>query len=66
MFELGIGDSFYYWWSFIQKLKNNFTIMLYHRAEYGTNLREYGFEAAASSLNEAKLIEEQLSSSAYT
>ncbi|MEC1903239.1 carboxynorspermidine decarboxylase [Bacillus atrophaeus] len=29
-------------------------------------LREYGFEAAASSLNEAKLIEEQLSSSAYT
>lgn len=29
-------------------------------------LSEYGFKAAASSLNEAKLIEEQLSSSAYT
>ncbi|MGD6960427.1 alpha/beta hydrolase [Rossellomorea aquimaris] len=33
--ELGIGGSFYNWWSFIQELKNDFSILMYHRAGYG-------------------------------
>jgi pimeloyl-ACP methyl ester carboxylesterase len=37
VFELGIGGSFYNWWSFIQELKNEFTILLYHRAGYGNS-----------------------------
>ena len=35
--ETGIGGSFYYWYPFIQKIKNNFNIVLYHRAGYGNS-----------------------------
>ncbi|XXM73090.1 alpha/beta fold hydrolase [Lysinibacillus sphaericus] len=35
VFEIGIGSSIYNWRSFIQELKNDFTIVMYHRAGYG-------------------------------
>ncbi|OAT85396.1 hypothetical protein A6P54_18940 [Bacillus sp. MKU004] len=35
VFEIGIGSSIYNWWSFIQELKNDFTVVVYHRAGYG-------------------------------
>ena len=33
--ETGIGSSFYDWYSFVQELKEDFTVVLYHRAGYG-------------------------------
>jgi pimeloyl-ACP methyl ester carboxylesterase len=33
--EVGIGGSFYNWWPFVQDLRNDFTIVMYHRAGYG-------------------------------
>ena len=35
--ETGIGGSFYNWYSFIQEIKNHFTVILYHRAGYGNS-----------------------------
>ncbi|MBH9964935.1 alpha/beta fold hydrolase [[Bacillus] enclensis] len=35
VFEIGIGNSIYNWWSFVQRMKNDFTIVMYHRAGYG-------------------------------
>jgi pimeloyl-ACP methyl ester carboxylesterase len=37
VFEIGIGASYYKWWAFIQELKNDFTIVMYHRAGYGNS-----------------------------
>lgn len=33
--ETGIGGSFYHWYPFIEEIKEDFTIVLYHRAGYG-------------------------------
>jgi len=33
--ETGIGSSFYDWYSFVQELKEDFTVVLYHRSSYG-------------------------------
>ncbi|MEL3971681.1 alpha/beta fold hydrolase [Rossellomorea oryzaecorticis] len=33
--EVGIGGSFYNWWPFVQELRKDFTIVMYHRAGYG-------------------------------
>lgn len=33
--ETGIGGSFYDWYPFIKEIKDDFTIVLYHRAGYG-------------------------------
>ena len=33
--ETGIGSSFYDWYSIVQELKEDFTIVLYHRCGYG-------------------------------
>lgn len=33
--ETGIGGSFYDWYPIIEKIKDDFTIVLYHRAGYG-------------------------------
>ncbi|WP_164669772.1 alpha/beta fold hydrolase [Virgibacillus doumboii] len=33
--ELGIGGSFYSWYPFVQQIKKDFTVVLYHRAGYG-------------------------------
>ncbi|MGH4122614.1 MAG: alpha/beta hydrolase [Clostridium sp.] len=33
--ETGIGSSFYDWYSIVQELKEDFTIVLYHRSGYG-------------------------------
>jgi predicted esterase len=33
--ETGIGGSFYSWYPFISEIKENFTVILYHRAGYG-------------------------------
>ena len=33
--ETGIGSSFYDWHSIVQELKEDFTIVLYHRLGYG-------------------------------
>lgn len=33
--ETGIGSSFYDWYSIVQELKEDFTIVLYHRLGYG-------------------------------
>lgn len=33
--ETGIGGAFYNWYSFIQEIKGDFTVILYHRAGYG-------------------------------
>lgn len=35
--ETGIGGSFYYWYSFIQQIKEDFTVVMYHRAGYGNS-----------------------------
>ena len=35
--ETGIGGSFYNWYSFIQEIKKDFTVILYHRAGYGNS-----------------------------
>ncbi|MBK1813597.1 alpha/beta fold hydrolase [Clostridium sp. YIM B02505] len=35
--ETGIGSSFYDWFSIVQKLKEDFTIVLYHRCGYGNS-----------------------------
>ncbi|MBM7683387.1 pimeloyl-ACP methyl ester carboxylesterase [Pullulanibacillus pueri] len=33
--EIGIGNSFYSWLSFIEKIENKYKILIYHRAGYG-------------------------------
>jgi pimeloyl-ACP methyl ester carboxylesterase len=33
--ETGIGGSFYNWYSFVKEIKEDFTVVLYHRAGYG-------------------------------
>ncbi|QAA33945.1 alpha/beta fold hydrolase [Clostridium manihotivorum] len=33
--ETGIGSSFYDWYSIVEELKEDFTIVLYHRCGYG-------------------------------
>jgi pimeloyl-ACP methyl ester carboxylesterase len=33
--ETGIGGSFYSWYPFIEEIKEDFTVILYHRAGYG-------------------------------
>lgn len=33
--EMGIGSSFYDWYSIVEDLKENFTVILYHRCGYG-------------------------------
>ncbi|MCR8849254.1 alpha/beta hydrolase [Rossellomorea sp. SC111] len=33
--ETGIGNSFYSWIPFMDRIKNDFTVILYHRAGYG-------------------------------
>lgn len=33
--ETGIGNSFYSWIPFVDRIKNDFTVILYHRAGYG-------------------------------
>jgi pimeloyl-ACP methyl ester carboxylesterase len=33
--EAGIGGSFYSWYPFISEIKEDFTVILYHRAGYG-------------------------------
>ena len=33
--ETGIGGSYYNWYPFIEEIKNDFTIVIYHRAGYG-------------------------------
>ena len=33
--ETGMGGSYYNWFPFIEKIKNDFTIVVYHRAGYG-------------------------------
>ncbi|WP_346931090.1 alpha/beta fold hydrolase, partial [Clostridium sp.] len=33
--ETGIGSSFYDWYSIVEDLKEDFTIVLYHRCGYG-------------------------------
>ncbi len=33
--ETGISGSFYHWYPFIEEIKEDFTIVLYHRAGYG-------------------------------
>lgn len=33
--ETGIGGSFYDWYPIVERLRDNFTIVLYHRAGYG-------------------------------
>ncbi|WP_061808744.1 alpha/beta fold hydrolase [Rossellomorea vietnamensis] len=33
--ETGIGNSFYSWLPFIDTIKKEYTIILYHRAGYG-------------------------------
>ena len=33
--ETGIGSSFYDWYSLVEDLKEDFTIVLYHRCGYG-------------------------------
>ncbi len=35
--ETGIGGSFYNWYFFIQEIKKDFTVILYHRAGYGNS-----------------------------
>ncbi|WGG46400.1 alpha/beta hydrolase [Rossellomorea sp. DA94] len=35
VFETGIGNSFYSWLPFVKRVKNDFTVILYHRAGYG-------------------------------
>ncbi len=35
--ETGIGGSFYNWYPFIQEIKEDFTIVMYHRAGYGNS-----------------------------
>ncbi|MCM0650125.1 alpha/beta hydrolase [Clostridium swellfunianum] len=35
--ETGIGSSFYDWYSIVQQLKEDFTIVLYHRCGYGNS-----------------------------
>ena len=32
--ETGIGGSFYSWYPFIEEIKEDFTVVLYHRAGY--------------------------------
>ncbi|MFB4166852.1 alpha/beta hydrolase [Virgibacillus sp. JSM 102003] len=36
--ETGIGNSFYNWLPFIERIKNNCKIVIYHRAGYGNSL----------------------------
>ncbi|WP_169792873.1 alpha/beta fold hydrolase [Lentibacillus amyloliquefaciens] len=33
--ELGIGGSFYNWHTFVQQIKKDFTVVMYHRFGYG-------------------------------
>lgn len=33
--EIGIGSSFYNWYSLVEKIKQDFRVILYHRAGYG-------------------------------
>ncbi|MBB4826765.1 pimeloyl-ACP methyl ester carboxylesterase [Sporosarcina luteola] len=35
--ETGIGGSFYSWYSIIQEVQTQFTVVVYHRAGYGTS-----------------------------
>jgi pimeloyl-ACP methyl ester carboxylesterase len=35
--EIGIGGSFYNWYSFIQEIKDDFTVVIYHRSGYGNS-----------------------------
>ncbi len=35
--ETGIGGSFYNWYPFTQEIKEDFTIVMYHRAGYGNS-----------------------------
>jgi pimeloyl-ACP methyl ester carboxylesterase len=37
VFEVGIGNSFYQWAPLIDQLKNDFKVILYHRAGYGNS-----------------------------
>lgn len=39
--EVGIGNSFYDWSSFIQEIKKDFTVLIYHRAGYGKSQVSY-------------------------
>jgi pimeloyl-ACP methyl ester carboxylesterase len=35
--ETGIGSSFYDWYPFVQRIEEDFTVVLYHRAGYGNS-----------------------------
>ncbi|WP_096272783.1 alpha/beta fold hydrolase [Paucisalibacillus globulus] len=35
--EIGIGNSFYNWFSFLEQIKDNYKIVIYHRAGYGNS-----------------------------
>ncbi|TLS36952.1 alpha/beta fold hydrolase [Pseudalkalibacillus caeni] len=37
LIETGIGCSFYSWYPFVDKIKADFTVILYHRAGYGNS-----------------------------
>lgn len=51
--EIGIGGSFYHWYPFIKEIKEDFTIVLYHRAGYGKS-------PASKELRTTKNIAEEL------
>jgi pimeloyl-ACP methyl ester carboxylesterase len=38
LIETGIGSSIYNWFPFVDNIKKDFTIMLYHRAGYGSSI----------------------------
>ncbi|MCA1055773.1 alpha/beta hydrolase [Rossellomorea aquimaris] len=57
--ETGIGNSFYEWIPFIEELKDDFTMILYHRAGYGrSRAPREGRTASAIAMELHTLIEE--------